>query len=173
MESIKYFGALHWFVIHTKPKDEQRVKHHLEGMEIEALLPLFEDFGHSHGKVFRAIHPLFPSYLFARLDLELHYYKVKWTRGVKRILGVGNDPTPISGLVIQTLRNRMDDDDTVELLEDLREGNLVQVTSGPLKDFIGVFQKGLSSNKRVRILLTLIGVEVPVQVPRWQIKRVV
>jgi transcriptional antiterminator RfaH len=153
----RYFGTLHWFVIHTKPRDEHRVKNHFQGMEIETLLPLCENFQYSHGRMSRVINPLFSNYLFARLDLERHYYKVKWTRGVNRILGVGNEPTPISEMVIQMLRDRMGDDDTVKLLEDLQEGDLVQITSGPLKDFIGVFQRRLSSGERVRILLNLIG----------------
>jgi transcription elongation factor/antiterminator RfaH len=171
-ESTKWFGTFHWFVIHTKPRDEYRVKNHFEGMEIETLLPLCENFRYSHGKMSRMITPLFPNYLFAKLDLERHYYKVKWTRGVNRILGIGNEPTPISEVVIQTIKDRMGDDDTVKLLEDLKEGDLVQITSGPLKDFVGVFQKGLSSQKRVKILLNLIGVEVPVQISRLQIKKV-
>ena len=167
----RYFGTLHWFVIHTKPRDEYRVKNHFEGMEIETLLPLCENFQYSHGRMCRVINPLFSNYLFARLDLERHYYKVKWTRGVNRILGVGNEPTPISEIVIQMLKDRMGGDGTVKLLEDLQEGDLVQITSGPLKDFIGVFQRRLSSGERVRILLNLIGAEVPVQISRSQIKK--
>lgn len=168
----KWFGTLYWFVIHTKPRDEHRVKTHFKGMEIETLLPLCENFRYSQGRMSRVIIPLFPNYLFAKLDLERHYYKVRWTRGVGRILGVGNEPAPVSEAVIQMIRDRMRDNDTVEILEDLQEGDLVQVTSGPLKDFVGVFQKGLSSQKRVKILLNMIGVEVPVQIPRFLIKKV-
>ena len=169
--STKYFGSLHWFVIHTKPRDEYRVKNHFEGMEIETLLPLCENFQYSHGRMSRVINPLFPNYLFARLDLDRHYYKVKWTRGVNRILGAANEPIPISEPVIQMLRDRMGDDDTVKLLENLQEGDLVQITSGPLKDLIGVFQRRSSSGERVKILLNLIGVDVPVQISRWQLKK--
>lgn len=167
----RYFGSFHWFVIHTKPRDEYRVKNHFEGMEIETLLPLCENFQYSHGRMCRVINPLFSNYLFARLDLERHYYKVKWTRGVNRILGAANEPIPISEPVIQMLKDRMGGDGTVKLLEDLQEGDLVQITSGPLKDFIGVFQRRLSSGERVRILLNLIGAEVPVQISRSQIKK--
>jgi transcription elongation factor/antiterminator RfaH len=167
----RYFGSLHWFVIHTKPRDEYRVKNHFQGMEIETLLPLYENFQYSHGRMSRVINPLFPNYLFARLDLERHYYKVKWTRGVNRILGAGNEPIPISETVTQMLKDRMGGDGTVKLLEDLQEGDLVQITSGPLKDFIGIFQNRLSSGERVKILVNLIGIEVPVQISRFQIKK--
>ena len=169
--STKYFGSLHWFVIHTKPRDEYRVKNHFEGMEIETLLPLCENFQYSHGRMSRVINPLFPNYLFARLDLERHYYKVKWTRGVNRILGAGNEPIPISETVTQMLKDRMGDDNTVKLLDEFQEGDLVQITSGPLKDLIGVFQRRSSSGERVKILLNLIGVDVPVQISRWQLKK--
>jgi transcription antitermination factor NusG len=54
----------------------------------------------------------------------------------------------------------------------LEEGNIVQFTSGPFKDLMGVFDKKMSDGRRVRILLSLIGVDVPVQVSRWQIKKV-
>jgi len=86
-------------------------------------------------------------------------------------LGAANEPIPISEPVIQMLRDRMGDDDTVKLLENLQEGDLVQITSGPLKDLIGVFQRRSSSGERVKILLNLIGVDVPVQISRGQLKK--
>ena len=94
-------------------------------MGIETLHPLCKNYRYPYDRMRPLLNPLFPNYLFARLDLERHYYKVKWTRGVNRILGIGNQPTPISEVVIQTIKDRMGDDDTVKLLEDLQEGNLV------------------------------------------------
>jgi transcription antitermination factor NusG len=117
------------------------------------------------------IKPLFPNYIFARLDLKLQYYKVKWTRGVSKILGTGDGPVPISGKVVQTIKERAGKDNLVKLEEKLKEGDVVQITSGPFKEFNGIFQKKISDNGRVRILLNLIGVEVPVQIGRWQIKK--
>jgi transcription antitermination factor NusG len=69
------------------------------------------------------------------------------------------------------LKDRMGDDNTVKLLDELQEGDLVQITSGPLRDLIGVFQRRSSSGERVKILLNLIGVDVPVQISRWQLKK--
>ncbi|MFB3883672.1 MAG: transcription termination/antitermination protein NusG [Thermodesulfobacteriota bacterium] len=165
-------GGLHWFVIHTKPRDEGRVKSNVEKMEVETLLPLYKSIRFLHGRMCKVSSPLFPNYLFARLNLERDYYKVKWTRGVNRIVGIGNEPTPVAEVVIEMLRDRMADDDTVQLVDDLQEGNLIRVTSGLLKDFVGVFQKGLSSDGRVRVLLNLVGRDLPVQIDRWQIQKV-
>ncbi len=161
-----------WYVIHTKPGNEGRVDANLSNQEIEVFLPLLETFQHVNGKMIQKIKPLFPNYLFTRLDINVHYYKVKWTRGVNKILGVGSEPAPVSEKVIHTIKERIGENNLVRLDDGLEEGNLVQFKSGPFKDLMGVFDKNMSDGKRVRVLLGLIGVDVPVQVSRYQIKKV-
>jgi transcription elongation factor/antiterminator RfaH len=165
-------GSKLWYVIQTKPGDEDRVKTNLHNQEIETFLPLLEAYQYCSGKMVQRIKPLFPNYLFAKLDLELHYYKVKWTRGVSKILRSGNEPVPISGKVIQAIKERSGKDNLVKLENELKDGDVIQVTSGPLKSLRGVFEKVMSSKGRVKILLSLIGVDIPVQISRWQIKKV-
>lgn len=161
-----------WFVIQTKPGNEHRVETNLSNQEMEVFLPLLETFQYSNGRMTPKIKPLFPNYLFAKFDLDVHYYQVKWTRGVSKILGAGNEPIPISEKVIQTIKARMGENNFIKLDEGLEAGNIVQFTSGPFKDLLGVFDKKMSDGKRVRVLLSLIGVDVSVQVSRWQIKKV-
>jgi transcriptional antiterminator RfaH len=161
-----------WFVIQTKPCNEYRVENNLIRQGIETFLPRLGVFQDGHGKIVQKIKPLFPNYLFARFDIRLHYYKVKWTRGVHRILGNGVEPIPISEKVIHTVKARMGENNLVKLDDGLEEGNIIQFTSGPFKDLMGVFDKGMSDGRRVRVLLSLIGVDVPVQVSRYQIKKV-
>jgi transcriptional antiterminator RfaH len=160
-----------WYVIQTKPKDEYRVETHLLNQEIEIFLPLLETHQYCSGKMVQRIKPLFPNYLFVRLDLKLHYYKVKWTRGVSKILGTGDGPIPISGKVIQTIREKVGKDNLVKLEEEWKEGDIVQITSGPFKELMGIFQKKMSDNGRVRILLGLIGVDIPVQISQWHLRK--
>jgi transcriptional antiterminator RfaH len=162
----------HWYVIQTKPGNEHRVEANLSNQGIEVFLPLLESFQHSSGKMIQKIKSLFPNYVFATLDINLHYYKVKWTRGVNKILGNGSEPLPVSEKVIQTIRDRMGENRFVRLDDELKEGAIVQFSSGPFKDLRGVFDRRMSEGKRVRVLLSLIGVDVPVQVSRYQIKKV-
>ena len=161
-----------WYVIQTKPANEHRVDAHLSHQEITVFLPMLETFHYLNGKMIPKIKPLFPSYLFARLDIDAAYYKVKWTRGVNKILGTGSEPMPVSEEVIRTLRERMGENNVVRLDDGLEEGSLVQFTSGPFKDLVGVFDKKMSDGGRVRILLSLIGVDASVQVSSHQIKKV-
>lgn len=166
------FRKEQWYVIRSKPGDERRAGTNLSNQRIETFLPLFQSYQYHHGTALRKIRPLFPNYLFAKFDLENHYYKVKWTRGVGKILGFGEGPVPVSEKVIQTIKERMGEDNLVKLEEDWKEGDLVRVTSGPLKDLVGIFERKLSDQGRIRILLNLIGVDVPVQMPKWQIRKV-
>ncbi len=160
-----------WFVIRTKAGDEHRAEGNLLNQEIETFLPLFKNFYHRNGKMIQTVRPLFPNYLFARFSLDLHYPKVRWTRGVSRVLGNREGPVAISELIVQTIRDRVGKDNLIELQDEIKEGDPVRVTSGPLKDLIGVFQKKKSGKDRVKILLNLIGVDVPVQISKWQIRR--
>ncbi len=82
------------------------------------------------------------------------------------------DPSPIAERVVETIRKRAGEDNLIELEDQLKDGDAIQVTSGPLKDLMGVFKKEMSSRGRVKVLLSLIGVEVPVQISRHQIKKV-
>ncbi len=161
-----------WYVVQTKPGNEERVNGNLLNQEIETYLPLLGAHQYVSGKMVERIKPLFPNYLFAMLELTLHCYKVKWTRGVSKILGSGEGPIPISERVISAIKERSGADNLVKLEDEFKEGDLVQVTSGPFKDLTGIFQKNMSGKARVKILLSLIGVDVPVQISRYQIKKV-
>ena len=161
-----------WYVVQTKAGNEHRVQTHLLNQEIDAFLPLLDTFQCSNGKMIHRIKPFFPNYLFARLDLKRHYLKVKWTRGVSRILGTGRGPIPISERVVQSIKERAGEDHIVKLEEQWKEGDAIQITSGPLKDLVGVFHTKMSDSGRVKILLSLIGVDIPVQISQWQIKKV-
>jgi transcriptional antiterminator RfaH len=176
MQSLFHRGEpndinVNWYVVQTKPGDEHRVETHLLNQEIETFLPLLETHQYYNGKMIQRIKPLFPNYLFARLNLKLHYYKVKWTRGVSKILGTGDGPVPISEKVFQTIRQRVRRDNLVKLEEEWKEGDIIQITSGPFKELTGIFQKKMSDKGRVRVLLSLIGVDIPVQILQWQIKK--
>lgn len=161
-----------WYVVQTKAGNEPRVRTHLLNQQIDTFLPLLDTCQCCNGKMIHRIKPFFPNYLFARLDLERQYYRVKWTRGVSRILGVGNEPIPISEKVFQSIKERAGENNIVKLEEEWKEGDVVQITSGPLKDMLGIFDRKMSDGGRVKILLSLIGVDIPVQILRWQIKKV-
>ncbi len=161
-----------WFVVQTKPANEGRAEKNLLNQGFETFLPMVETFRYRNGQMVRSVKPLFPGYLFSRFNLELHYYQVKWTRGVSKILGNGIQPLPVSDYVVETIKNRVREGNLVQLEDDWKEDDPVQIKSGPFKGLTGIFQRKMSERGRVRILLNLIGVDVPVVISKWQIQRV-
>lgn len=160
-----------WYVIQTKPQNEHRVEAHLLNQGIETFLPLCASYHSCKGMVVKKITPFFPSYLFARFALEHDYHRVKWTRGVKKVLGFGNGPLPISEKIVLGIKERVGEDNLIKWAEDWQEGDLVEVISGPFQGLQGIFQQKMSAKGRVKILLSLVGVDVPVQISQWQLKK--
>ena len=90
---------------------------------------------------------------------------------MSKILGARDGPISISEKVVQTIREKVGKDNLVKLEGEWKEIDIVQITSGPFKELMGIFQKKMSDNGRVRILLSLIGVDIPVQILQWQIRK--
>jgi transcriptional antiterminator NusG len=73
--------------------------------------------------------------------------------------------------VIQSIKERIVKGKVVKLEDEFKEGDLIQITSGPFKDLTGIFQRKMSDSGRVRVLLSLIGVDIPIQISRRQMKK--
>lgn len=165
------YGSRNWYLIQTKPGNEQRAEFNLSNQGIETFLPLYKVHQINFGRITEKKKPLFPSYLFARFELSSNYYKVKWTRGVNKIVAFGDFPVPVADEIIQGIKNRAGKDNLIELDEDWQEGDIVEIISGPLKGLQGIFQKRISDKGRIKILLSMLRAEVPVHIPKWQLKR--
>lgn len=165
------YDSINWYLIQTKPGNELRADFNLSNQGIETFLPLFKAHQISFGRIIENKKPLFPNYLFAKFALSSHYYQVKWTRGVSKIVAFGDFPVPVSEEVIQAIKNRAGKDNLIELEEDWQEGDIVEIISGPFKGLRGIFQKKTSDKERIKILLSILGAEVPVHIPKWQLKR--
>lgn len=130
---VTHDNASLWYVIRTKRGDEHRVEANLANQGIEVFLPLVEVCQNNHGKMVWVIKPLFPCYLFARLDLKIHYQKVKFTRGVNKILGISDSAFPISDEVIETIKARMGKDNPLKLKGKWKGDDATVTDSSPFK----------------------------------------
>src|SRR5580765_8317328 len=97
-----------WFVVSTYAQAERRAEHALTRQGYEAYLPTL--IVQRRDRVIRSmLHrveaPLFPAYLFLRLDLRDPWGPVRNTPGVFRLLtNADNIPEPVSETVIDALR---------------------------------------------------------------------
>jgi transcriptional antiterminator RfaH len=143
-------GNVHcWYAIHTKPCQEERVVDNLMTWSIETVAPWLE-----RRRAFGSRQPLFPSYVFARFDAARMLHKICFTRGVSYVVSFGGVPATVPEKIIEALRTRMNEQGVVRLTPSFSPGDTVVIQSGPMQNFVGVFEEKLSGSERVRILLT-------------------
>jgi transcriptional antiterminator RfaH len=161
-----------WYVIQTKPKKEEEATSYLSTKGVEIFSPLMEAFNTRNAKVTKELKPLFPGYIFGKFDLEQNYPLVRWGRGVKCVLGFGGYPTSISEQVVEIIKERTDTQGVVRVKQGFKPNDVVRIKAGPLKDLIGIFERWVSDNERVRVLLNLIGYQPAVEIHYSMIEKV-
>jgi len=145
-----------WYLVRTKPGKERWVKDQLASRLSEVFLPMLRARMPRWGRLAMSTAPLFPCYLFARLDLQSDYFTVKYLAGVSGLVSAGNDPIVVPEGIITEIRAR-GVDDIVEIREDpFDSGQPVLVVEGPFRGFEAIFERYLSGAERVAILLSTI-----------------
>ena len=117
--------------------------------------------------------PLFPRYLFVRIDLDAEQWRsVLGTVGVISLVG-GDPPAPVADTVIEAIKARCDAQGLVRIDPGLglSEGQGVRIAEGPLADLEGVFLE-IDDQSRVAILLSLMGRRVRVQVDAGNVEAI-
>lgn len=141
-----------WYAVYTKPKCEHSVVILLNNAGIETLNPKIQIRKYVRGKYTLVLEQLFPSYLFACFDRKKESHMIKYTRGVKYIVGKEN-PVVVPPEIIESVKERLEGDIIREIPENLRKGDRVLIKDGPFKDFYGIFEKTLPGKERSIILL--------------------
>jgi transcriptional antiterminator RfaH len=147
-----------WWAIQCKPRQETRAQANLETSGVRTFLPLARHVGSGRPARNAApkIEPLFPRYLFARCDTPAMLHRIRFARGVTRILGTGNAPTSVDESIIAAIQERVAGDGCVQLRPPLQPGDRVRIVEGPLKDFVGVFESSATADDRVRLLVAAV-----------------
>ena len=154
-----------WYVINTRPKKEFQVER------------LFAEGGFTYyNPVYRTenrVRPFFPGYGFLAFDFPSQYQMVKYTRGVKRVVGNREGPIPIPEQVIQELKSR-EKGGLIELQKygiEPQVGDEIEVAEGALKGLRGVFQKELGDKERVLILLSYVSYQGQLMIEKKKLKK--
>jgi transcriptional antiterminator RfaH len=147
-----------WWAIQCKPRQEARAQANLETSGVRTFLPLARHAGpgRSARDAAQTIEPLFPRYLFARCDGPAMTRRIRFARGVTRILGTGNAPTSVDESIIAAIQRRVAEDGCVPLRSAIQPGDAVRIVEGPLKDFAGVFEGSATAADRVRLLVAAV-----------------
>jgi transcriptional antiterminator RfaH len=155
-----------WFVINTKPRRESRVEAILSEAGFKVYNPVIMPA--------KMLRPLFPGYSFVFFDFPSQFRLVRYARGVKSILGVREEPTPVPDELVQEIKSR--ETDGVVVLQETRVvpevGDEIEVVDGPLKGIRGIFNKELKDHERVAILLSYVSYQARLTISKSRLKKV-
>jgi transcriptional antiterminator RfaH len=148
-----------WYAVQTKPRQEAIAELHLQRQHFETYLPKVLLRKRRRAKWTKVVEPLFPRYLFIRVDPdESTLAPVRSTQGVAGLVRFGHSLKPVPDSVIDYLRQTENPDTHHHHAEDWphRSGDAVQVLEGPFKGLTGVFQAATSED-RALLLIHLLG----------------
>jgi transcriptional antiterminator RfaH len=153
-----------WYVVHTQPHRESRAQAHLAAQGFRAFLPRHRKTVRHARRLKTVSAPLFPCYLFVVLDLGRDRWRsVNGTFGVLRLVSGEESPIPVPAGVVESMVAKCGADGHLNLGRSLEVGDRVRVLSGPFADLIGELTR-IDGAARVRVLLRLLGSEIPVSI---------
>lgn len=164
---------LSWYALHTHPKQEDRADENLRFWNVETFTPkLRARRSNPYGRTpIYFTKPLFPRYIFARFRAAEHVHKVRFTRGVASVVGIGNVPAPIDDQVIEIIKSQSDADSIVKIGDGLNVGSEVVICEGPLKGLTGIFERKMKDSERVMILLNTVSYQSHIVVERQVLRQ--
>ncbi len=129
---------LAWFVAHTRPRREKKLKEYCERYGLSATLPCYRTVHRYRGKTVTFHKPLFPGYLFLQLAPEQRQ-QVYQSDHVANLLVV-HDQALFARQLGEILR-AVETDLEIRLAPNIGEGCRVLVKAGPLRGMEGWVEK--------------------------------
>ena len=163
-----------WYVVHTKSRQEERANSNLRAWGVETLNPKVRTRRYNQfvGTPLHISQPLFPRYIFARFNADEQLSKNWFTRGVQNVVCFGGIPASVDEDIIELLQARIDESGFVKTEDELKRGDKVVIKAGPLRNFVGVFERELKASERIELLLTSINYQGRLLVQRDLVERV-
>jgi len=148
-----------WYLIYTKPNQEERARSNLQNQEFSVFLPILS-YDEKEGVYFEK---MFPRYLFVLPSKQdINWSKINSTRGVSYIVTFNNQPATLSSDVIRSLKKSCNKDGIykqINQLNDYKKGDKVQISKGTLSGYEGIFLLKKAKD-RVSILMQLANREI-------------
>lgn len=161
-----------WYLIQCKGGESFRAAEHLDNQGYQVFHPVLQVQKKRRGKLCWLDEPLFPYYLFIRLDrLDSNWRPIRSTRGVLKLVGFGNEPLPVADDLIETLRDNASRETPAQKANVyFRAGEIVEITEGPFRALQAVFdsQKG---EERAIVLLNMLQGQQRLEVPIEHLRR--
>lgn len=153
-----------WYLVQCKPRHTFRAEDHLVNQGFQCFLPKHQVKRKSRHKIIWAWEPLFPHYLFIRLDDESNWATIRSTRGVAQVVRFNGVPVPVPEQVVLGLQQHCARLDGAEPEPLFHPGEQVVITEGCFKQLEAVVQ-ATKGEERVVLLLNLLNQPQRIELP--------
>jgi transcription antitermination factor NusG len=146
--------GLLWYAVHVRSNFERIVCRNLEDKGYELFLPTYRSQRRWSDRVKHIDVPLFPGYVFCRLDAQ-NRTPVLSVPGVVQIVGQGKTPVPVSEREIGAIKTILKSDLPYLPWSSLAAGHRVVVERGPLMGVEGVLVEARGPHRLVVSIMML------------------
>lgn len=156
---------MHWYLVHTKPRQEKCALQNLGQQGYVCYLPTLPTEKLRQGVLTIADEPLFPRYLFIQLGWgksAKSWNPIRSTKGVSRLVSFGVEPAKVDDQLIDLLKSRQEELQA-EPERLFTSGERVRLTDGPFAGIEGIYQMA-DGERRAMVLIELLGKLVPLRV---------
>ena len=164
-----------WYVVHTYSGYENKVADSIvNAVENRQLHDLIQEVKIPTEKVTEikdnqkkeVERKLFPSYVLVKMIMtDDSWYVVRNIRGVTGFVGPGSKPVPLTDAEVARFGV-----ETRDIEVNYAPGDSVMVAEGPMEGFIGIVESIDMDKQIVRVQVSMMGKEVPVELELTQVK---
>ena len=163
---------MNWYAIHAKPRQESVAVLSLQREKVETFFPQLR-----RKRTIRRVRkwvtgPLFPGYFFARFDVQRDARLVRYASGVIKVVSFGDQPAIVEDAIIEAIQQHAEENVVTVSPLPFKPGDVVEIQTGPLRGFQGVFEREMSDQERVVVLLDTLATSTRVQIAREQLEKV-
>ena len=163
---------MHWYLIHTKPRQENIALENLQQQGYTCYLPLLNVEKIRRGKLAVVLEALFPRYLFIQLDTKLSsqsWTPIRSTKGVNRLVAFGGQPAKVDEALVFILK-RAEETQPERLQKMFAAGDKVQLTQGAFAGLEGIYQMA-DGESRAMVLIEILSKPVRIAVEQVELRK--
>ena len=159
-----------WHLVQFKKNSHRIADRNLKQQGFKTFLPLQDLTSRRGSEFFTSTRPLFPGYMFVCIKSDrAPWQKINSTLGVSRLICQDGVPKIVPTEVVAGLISRCDSLGRLLPPTAVQRGETLEIHSGALANFIATVDT-IDSNKRIWVLIDIMGQVSRVQVAPEQVK---
>jgi transcriptional antiterminator RfaH len=163
-------STLSWYLVHTKPRQEEIALANLQRQGYECYLPQMRIERIRRRKAEVTTEPMFPRYLFIRLDSSdqgKSWSPIRSTLGVSQLVHFGARAAKVDDTLVDLLRQR---ERTLPTEAMFQTGDSVVIADGPFAGIEAIYQTA-DAERRAFILLEILAKPVSMHIDAGRLRK--